>query len=177
MCWEVHLIQLVKIQVNCALCYMAATSVEYRAQHLSQPATKTLSRIMQEPRKIRLMGKWVPAKEKHLLIFQLQGNKQDDKSAGCQTGLCGTRSQVFQPLESIEVLLCSTARAGCQLSWQTKAPGYQFCGLLRATACSLITVYRESAENPQGFGFQAKLSLFHSKGGKLQRRQADFRFA
>lgn len=60
------------------------------------------------------MEKWILAKEKQWLIFQSQGNKQDEKSAGCQTDLCGTKSQVSQRLEAMEVALCSTARAACQ---------------------------------------------------------------
>lgn len=99
---------------------MTGVSKGHRALHLSQQWAKLCPEVMWEPREIWLMEKWIPAKEKQWLIFQLQENNQDEKSAGCQADLCGTRSQVFQPLEVMEVSLCNIAGVGYQPCWQTK---------------------------------------------------------
>jgi len=46
------------------------------------------------------MEKRILGKEKLLFIFKVQGSKQDEKSAGCQVGLRGTRSKGPGSLEA-----------------------------------------------------------------------------
>lgn len=73
--WDVPLIQLEKNQVNSTLwknC-MAGVSRGYRAQHLSQQWAKLCPEVMWGPRKIWLMEKWIPAKEKQCWCSSCKG--------------------------------------------------------------------------------------------------------
>lgn len=140
---------------------------------------------MWEPRKTRLAEKQILGKEKQLFIFEVQGSKQNKKSADCQVSLRGTRSKASWLLGSameVSLHLGEGEPQSCDLPDAERPTAPIIVSVVclepQPALCSLCA--GSSLQTRRGLVFkplsQAKFWPFCSKGEGLQRRQAGFSF-